>query len=72
MAYFHNKTDRQQEIQDAFAIWDNKALELKNKTILLFDDIITSGNTILSIHKALQPYQLKQVYTLAFCRPEQH
>lgn len=54
---FNNK-ERHQNIDDAFVIraeYDN--IELKNKSILIVDDIYTTGATIEAVAKVLRTYQ---------------
>ena len=49
--------ERHQNIEEAFVIGANyKDIELKDKTILIVDDIYTTGATIESVAKVLRSY----------------
>jgi competence protein ComFC len=41
---------------------------LQNKTLLLIDDVITTGSTLKRCAEALQAFYPKKIYALAFCR----
>lgn len=57
--------ERQENVKDAF--WGNPAT-LKDKTVLLVDDIITTGATIDNCTKALLAAGAKKVYCLSVAR----
>lgn len=61
--------DRQKEIHASFNIWPTKAAELKGKDILLFDDILTTGNTLKAVYEKLQQCQPKSITVLCLSRP---
>lgn len=67
--YELNPQDRRAEVDDSFAIWENMAKTLKGKNVLLFDDIITTGNTLLAVYNAIIKYQPKSVIALGITRP---
>lgn len=57
-------------LQGAFAINNNPKLTklLKNKNILLVDDVATTGSTIFECSKILKQNQVKKVYALVLAR----
>jgi predicted amidophosphoribosyltransferase len=71
-----DKKNRSTELNDAFAITNtnqpniekNYALEFKNTTLIIFDDICTTGQTILELKHLAQRLQFKKIiaFTLAF------
>ena len=48
-----SKDEREKELKNAFILKDNK-YDLKNKNILLVDDIFTTGSTVNEISKILK------------------
>lgn len=63
--------ERHQQAQKAFAVWENKKGDVSEKNILLFDDIITTGNTIREIVNVLAPLGPKNIKAVCFSRPTQ-
>lgn len=59
-----NYKSRQENIKDAYKILDN--INLKNKTILLVDDVITTGATINECSRILKKAGASKVYGLTF------
>ena len=57
--YYLKKKNRFENVKGAFAI--NKNAEVKDKKILLIDDIVTTGATLLEISKALYESGAKEV-----------
>ena len=50
--------ERHQNIEEAFVIGANyKDIELKDKTILIVDDIYTTGATIEAVAKVIRAYK---------------
>ena len=64
-----NPVDRQTEVQDSFDVWPNQGNRLTGKNILLFDDIITTGNTLVAVYTELMKYQPKSIIALGVTRP---
>lgn len=60
-----NKLERKENLKNAFEVVDK--LKLKNKTVLVVDDIITTGATLDEISSCLKKAGVKKVYGLAFC-----
>jgi len=63
-------TLRRQTIQNIFKVWENQAHKLKNKRILIVDDIITTGTTIKSLADTIQNYQPASIEILGVFRPK--
>ncbi|MFC1595801.1 ComF family protein [Candidatus Margulisiibacteriota bacterium] len=61
-----NESDRHQELDGAFVLTDPD--RVRGKSILLFDDIITTGTTILTISKLLTEAGAKSIYVLGLAR----
>ena len=49
-----NLTERMENVSNAFAVHRTRAACLENATVLLVDDVITTGATIISCAKALK------------------
>lgn len=61
-----SKEDRLNNIRDAFYI--KKQINLTNKTVILFDDIYTTGSTIKECIKVLKKLNYKKVYVFTIAR----
>ena len=59
--YKLGKDDRIKELKNAFIIKDNM-IDLKNKNILLIDDIFTTGSTVNEISKVLKISGVNKVF----------
>lgn len=57
--------ERYQNLKNAFVIEQNKKEKLENKTVLLIDDVITTGATINSAALSLKNSGAKTVYILS-------
>jgi competence protein ComFC len=57
------KKEREANMKDAFSV---KSVDIKNKTIFLVDDIVTTGVTFGEAAKVLKKNGAKAVYGLAF------
>ena len=57
-----SREERQKNIKDAFAISDQT--NLQNKTIIILDDVITTGSTILEIAKLFKDSGAINIYAL--------
>lgn len=63
-----NYKDRLRNIKDAFSLADGK--DVKNKTVLLIDDIATTGSTIFECARVLKDAGAKEVYATVIARQE--
>lgn len=45
-----------------------KGVDLQNKTLLLIDDVLTTGSTLRRCAENLQSFHPKKIYGLVFCR----
>lgn len=63
--YKLGKEDRINELKNAFIIKDN-TINLKNKNILLVDDIFTTGSTVNEISKVLKLNGVNKVFVATF------
>jgi len=61
--------ERHKNVENAFNITNDQAL--KNKTILLLDDVFTTGATCNSIAQILIKHKVRQVFVLTIARPSQ-
>jgi predicted amidophosphoribosyltransferase len=59
---------RKSNIKKAFAVRDKSAV--KNKVILLVDDIATTGSTIFECARALKDAGAKEIYAIVVARQE--
>lgn len=55
-----NQKDRKQNVKNAF----QASPEIRGKSVLIIDDILTTGSTILSCHRALERQKPKQIVFL--------
>ena len=60
-----NLSERKKNLQDAFTVNNNE--EIKDKSILLIDDVFTTGNTVNECSKTLKKFGAKKVYVLTIC-----
>ncbi len=60
------RKERQENLKDAFAINDKKLI--KNKNVLLIDDVLTTGSTAEECSKVLLKNAAKNVYVLSYAR----
>ena len=63
--YDKNIEERRKEIVGAFTIAENVAQKIKDKRILLLDDIFTTGTTMSECAKVLQENKAAKIYGLA-------
>lgn len=56
--------ERRENVKDAYKIAPDMRKSLKNKTILLIDDVYTTGSTASEIAKVLKSAGVKSVYVL--------
>jgi ComF family protein len=61
-----NRIERMENIKDCFAIKNEK--EIENKTVLLLDDVYTTGTTIEECAKVLKENGAKEVWGLTIAR----
>jgi predicted amidophosphoribosyltransferase len=64
------RTERLANLIGAYGIRDSKAI--KNKTVLLCDDILTTGATLNECAKTLKIYGANRVYAVAFAATPPH
>jgi ComF family protein len=62
--------ERAKETADIFQVWENKRAELKNKKILLVDDIITTGATLKKLAEVVAQYNPASIEILGVFRPK--
>jgi len=65
--YLHRK-ERQKNVKNAFAVQNKYQSKLKGKTILLIDDVYTTGATINECSKELLSHQVQNVRVLTLSR----
>jgi len=64
-----NSKQRKQNIKQAFSLEVRpRQLDFKNKTIILIDDISTTGATLKECTKALKPLKPKKIIGLVIAR----
>ncbi len=63
-----NARQRKQNIKDAFQINSDFIQNLKDKTIILIDDISTTGATLEQCSQALKPLKPKEIWKLVLAR----
>ena len=61
-----NTKDRLKNIEDSFAVKREYRNEIKGKTILIIDDVITTGATASELSKVLIEAGAKECYVLSF------
>lgn len=59
-----NKAERQKNLENSFKVIDKT--KIKGKTVLLIDDVFTTGSTINECAKVLKSAGAKEVYSLTF------
>jgi ComF family protein len=64
-----NRSQRSRNVNGAFTL--KKAEYLKNKVVLVLDDVFTTGSTCNAIAQLLQDNQITQVFVLTIARPAQ-
>lgn len=63
-----NGKARVKNVRDAFVVRKNKGIEVKGKTILLIDDVYTTGATIKECAKALKKEGAEHIYSLTIAK----
>lgn len=61
--------ERQKKTKNIFQVWENKCHKLKDKKILIVDDIITTGTTVKNLADTIQKYQPANIEILGVFRP---
>jgi len=59
---------RRENIKDSFILTQKTTTSLKRKTIILFDDVWTTGSTLKEAQKVLKKAGFKKVFGLTICR----
>lgn len=67
-AKIENALQRKENIKNSFAINPDFKKDISGKTIILIDDIATTGATLAECARALKPLQPKQIWALVFAR----
>ena len=62
------KTERLTNVKNAFSFNKKYTEKVTDKTILLIDDVVTTGATIYACSQILLQYQVKKIYVLALAR----
>ncbi len=65
-AEIHNKKDRYHNIKGAFQ--PKKKTELTGKTVIIVDDVVTSGLTVLELGKAIKRCGAAKIFVIALAR----
>jgi competence protein ComFC len=60
--------ERRENIKDSFIITRKMTAFLKRKTIILFDDVWTTGSTLKEAQEVLRKVGFKKVFGLTICR----
>ena len=63
-----NKEKRYQNVRKAFEVMPNSAAKIDGKTILLIDDVYTTGATLNACATTLKAAGAKKVYALTLSR----
>ena len=58
--------ERKRNIKGAFSL--NPDVDLKNKNVLVFDDILTTGSTMLEAYKTIKKGNPKKIFGYVICR----
>jgi predicted amidophosphoribosyltransferase len=61
--------ERHNEVTDSFKVWSTKTKDILDQHILIFDDILTTGNTLKAVHECLLPYRPASISALCLSRP---
>lgn len=56
------KIERVENLKNAFLVNENEIKKYKNKTIILIDDVVSTGTTLSEIAKLLKQYGIQKVY----------
>jgi len=64
----HDQIKRSKNVAAAFALSEKKSVSLKNKVVILVDDICTTGSTLEECAKALKPLKPKEIWGLVIAR----
>lgn len=68
-ANIQNYNQRKKNLEGVFEVSENKSL-LKNKSVLLVDDVSTTGTTIFECAKILKKNGVKKVFAIVLARPQ--
>ncbi len=60
-------SEREQNVKDVFEMID-MGIDFENKTVVLVDDLMTTGATIKNCAKVLSKFKLKKIYAIIACR----
>lgn len=65
-----NKKERNENMKDSFGINKKYSANLKNRRVILVDDVLTSGSTFSEAAKALKRSGVREVWALAFAKED--
>ncbi len=60
-ALIHKRKDRFKNVQGAFGIAKNKEKLISRRDIIIVDDLVTTGATLLAIHKVLKKHGARKI-----------
>jgi len=61
-----SKAERNKNVSEAFGV--NSQYQVKNRSILVLDDVFTTGSTVNAISKVLEKYEVRGIYILTIAR----
>lgn len=63
-----NQQERLQNLRDSFSVKEDARKLVKNKTVLIVDDVFTTGTTLNECSKVLKAKGAKQIFTTTFAK----
>jgi ComF family protein len=63
-----NSEQRQKNVEKAFALRDGNDTSIKDKTVIIIDDLFTTGATVKNVAKLLATLQPTSIYIAVACR----
>lgn len=64
----YDQIKRKRNVAAAFALSEKNSVSLKNKVVILIDDICTTGSTLEECAKTLKPLKPKEIWGLVIAR----
>lgn len=65
-----DKKERRENIKGAFDVKNKYSAILKNRTVILVDDVLTSGSTFSEAASVLKHKSAREVWALAFAKED--